>query len=293
MVVLGKKDELFPDIMRGMNTLRKDKSLYDVCIIVGGHEITAHKSVLAPVSDCFKSLLLGPFKTDAAIVEVDLTSIALDVESAEAVIEYLYTGIINVDGDNLEAILKLATFLLIKQLKDLCIKFMERSSDLTSYMTYFQLSVDYMVRDAEAKVAKIVKARFHDWFLLNDLTKNISPCHLKKLMEDYDIFANCTKIDILSFVVDWVVHGQTEEHNFLGLEILETVFEEGLFCEEDHESDQESQSYQEALADMKPKSSQSIQDTNEPKCDQESNCDQVPQCGQQPISEQEPQNKLG
>ena len=179
MVVLGQKDELFPDIMKGMNALQKDKSLYDVCIVVGGHEITAHKSVLAPVSDYFKLLLLGPFKTDTAVVQVDFTSIALDLESAEAVIEFLYTETIDIDDENLAAILKLASFLLIKQLQDLCIKFMEQSSDLTSFMKYFQLSIDYMVPDAEGIVANIVKARFHDWFLFDDSTKEILPCHLK------------------------------------------------------------------------------------------------------------------
>ena len=100
MVVLGTEYEIYSDIMSGMNTLRKERSLYDVSIFVGGREITAHKCVLASVSDYFKSLLSGPFKRDDTIVEVDLTSVALDAESIQAVIEYLYTGPINIRGES-------------------------------------------------------------------------------------------------------------------------------------------------------------------------------------------------
>ena len=60
MVILDTKEELFSNLMEGMNSLRKDKSLYDVCITVGDHQITAHKSVLAVLviisSPCFCDL---------------------------------------------------------------------------------------------------------------------------------------------------------------------------------------------------------------------------------------------
>ena len=242
MVVLGTKEEIFPDIMSGMNTLRKDKTLYDVRILVKGQEILAHKSVLTPVSDYFKSLFLGPFKTDSAIVEVDFTTIALDVESAEAVIEYLYTGTIDIIEDNLEAILKLATFLLIKQLQNLCIKFMEQSRDLNSYLRYFVLAVDYMVSEAEEVAIKIVNSRFHDWFIFRESTKSLSVCHLKKLAKSYDIFQHCSKIDTLLFLVDWLLNGQTEEHETLACEIIDPKVVEDELSDDDQESDNEPQS---------------------------------------------------
>ena len=242
-------NKIYSDIMNGMNALRRKRSLYDVRIIVGGHDVTAHKCVLASVSDYFKSLLTGPFKTDASIVEVDFTSVALDFESTEAVIEYLYTGAIKIDEDNLEAILKLASFLMMKQLQELCVRFMEESTDLTSYLRYFQLSVDYMVPGAEEVASKVVKSRFHDLFVFGDSTKNVSPCHLQKLFEDYDIFENCTVIDTFSFIIDWVTIGNTDDHCKLGLKILEAQFEEDPCCEEERERNEELQSDEEAGSD--------------------------------------------
>ena len=263
MVILGSKEELFPHLMDGMNSLRKDKSLYDVCIKVGDHQITAHKSVLVSVSDYFKSLFLGPFKTDEYIAEVDFSSVALDVESAEAVIDFLYTGTINIDEDNLEAILKLATFLLIRQLQDLCIKYIVQSCDLHSFMRYYLISVDYMNPEAEEIAARTVKSRFHDWFVFEESTKALSPYHLEKLHENYGIFEHCSQIDTLSFLVDWVLNGKTEEHEALACKIFD--------------EDGEPQSDEELQSDSEPQNEVEPQNEDEPQSDSEPQGDEKPQ----------------
>ena len=179
MVILNSKEDVFPLWMEKMNSLRKDKTLYDVCIKVGDNQITAHKSVLASASEYFNSYFVGPLKTEDAIAEVDLSTIALDFESADAVVDFLYTGMIDIHDENLEAILKLATFLLIYPLKELCIKYMEQSCDLNLYMLYYLLCVDYMVADAEDIMIRTVKPRFHDWFINKNSTLVLSPYHLQ------------------------------------------------------------------------------------------------------------------
>ena len=225
MVIFDKKEDFLPQLMDGMNLLRKDHSLYDVCIKFEDREIMAHKCVLAPVSDYFKSLFLGPFKTDNHIVEVDFSTVALDAESIEAIIDFLYTGLIEISDDNLEAILKLATFLLIRQVQDLCITFMEQSCDIDTYMGYYLLSVDYMVPGAEEIVMKTIKSRFHDYFILKESTKTLSVYHLEKLVEEYEIFENCSKVDILSYLSDWVLNGGTDKHETFACKVIEILRE--------------------------------------------------------------------
>ena len=170
----------------------------------------------------------------------------------------------------MEAILKLASFLLIEKLQELCIRFMEHSTDLTSFFRYFQLSVDYMVSGAEEVASEIIKSRFHDLFVFDDSTKKLSPCHLQKLFEDYDIFENCTMIDTFSFIVDWVTSGKSEDHVKLGMKILEAQFEQNSCFEEDRKSVEELQSDQEAGCDNEPTIKQ--KELNYPGC----NCDQDP-----------------
>ena len=121
MVILGSKEDICLRLMDVMNSLRKDQTLYDVCIKVGDDQVTAHKSVLVAASDYFTSLFVGPLKIEDNIAEVDLSSIAFDVESVEVVIDFLYTGVIDINEENLETILKLASFLLMSPLEELCI----------------------------------------------------------------------------------------------------------------------------------------------------------------------------
>ena len=223
MVLLGSQEDICPCLMGRMNSHRKDKTLYDFCIKVGDNQVTAHKSVLAAASDYFTSLFVGPLKTADDTAKVDFSSIALDVESVEAVVDFLYTGVIDIHEENLEAILKLAGFLLINQLEQLCIEYMEQCSDLSSFMMYYLLSVDYMVTEAEEIMIRTVKPRFHDWFIHQDSTRALPSYHLQKLFEDYDIFEHCTVIDRLTFLVDWVLGGKTEEHEELLLKIFEDV----------------------------------------------------------------------
>ena len=253
MVILGSKEDVFPLWMEKMNSLRKDKTLYDVCIKVGDDQITAHKSVLASASEYFNSYFVGPLKTEDAIAEVDLSTIALDFESADAVVDFLYRGVIDIHDENLEAILKLATFLLIYPLKELCIKYMEQSCDLNSYMWYYILSVDNMVDDTEyAIMVNTVKPRFHDWFINENSTMALSPYHLQKLIEDYDIFEHCSQIDRLTFLVDWVLNGKTEEHEELVCKIFD--------------GEVAPISYDESLNDGEPQSDDNEQSDEDPHC---------------------------
>ena len=73
MVILGSKEDICLRLMDVMNSLRKDKTLYDVCIKVGDNQVTAHKSVLVAASDYFTSLFVGSLKIEDNIAEVDLS----------------------------------------------------------------------------------------------------------------------------------------------------------------------------------------------------------------------------
>ena len=221
MVILGSKENLCTSLMEQMNTLRKDENLIDVCIKVDDNQVKAHKSVLASGSGYFYSCFVGPLKTEDRMAEVDLSTIALDGDSVEAVVDFLYTGQIDIHDENLEAILKLATFLLINPLEELCIEYMEQNRDLSTYLFYYVLSVDYMVAQAEDVMIRSVKQRFHDWFIHLESTATLSAFHLQRLIVEYNIFEHCSQIDRLTFLVDWVLNGKTERHEELVCKILD------------------------------------------------------------------------
>ena len=214
----------FHHLMKGLDDLRKDEVFYDVRMVFGDREILAHKCILIASSDYFKSLFLGPIKTKDD--KVDLSSVALDFASVKAVIDFLYTGKIKIDDENLGAVIKLSTFLLVKNIQFICEAYMRESKTLESCLTYYFLAEEYMLdKNTRSYLAATMHSRFHDCLIFEESTREISPDQLKHLMQKFDIFERVCTQDIVSFVIDWVLLGETKDHILIGTEILSVVDE--------------------------------------------------------------------
>ena len=219
MVLLQYSGTHFPNVMGNLRSFKKDGSLCDVYISVGDKRIPVHKCILAAGSDYFKSLFCGPLKQDLS--EVNLSTVTDDYESVVSIIDFLYTGNINVDEENLGTILKLASFLLIGMVREMCIRYMESSLDLDSYLQYYLLAAEFMVPELEQTLLETIASRFHDCLILRDSSLNVSPSELKLLMDSCKIFEYCSDVDVMSFMIDWVAEGNTKEHEVVACQVLE------------------------------------------------------------------------
>ena len=232
----------FTPIMGKLNELRKDEIIFDVRVVYDDKEIQAHKCILVAASDYFKSLFLGPVRTDND--KVDLSSVALDSASVEAVIDFLYTGKIDIDDEKLEAVLKLSKFLLLTEIERLCESYMNGCESLEPNLNYYLVSEEYMLdEDSRDVLAKTVKCRFHDFFIFKESTREIAPFHLKRLIQKYSIFEHCNAGDILLFVLDWLLNGKSQAYVQLGTEILEMM--------EEKTNKYELQQYHDTVAQMR------------------------------------------
>ena len=223
MVRLQHSGTHFPHVMDNLHSFKKDGCLCDIDIVVGDNRIPAHKCVLAAGSDYFKSLFCGPMKSNNS--EVNLSTVTDDFESVQTVIEFLYTGKIDVDDDNLAIILKLASFLLIGMLRSMCIHYMESSLDLDHCLQYYLLAAEFMIPELEHTWSKTVTSRFHDCLIFKDSSLNVSPSQMKFLMKSSNIFEHCSVINIMSFVIDWVAEGKSAEHEQLSGQLLDMAKE--------------------------------------------------------------------
>ena len=186
MVRLQHSGTHFPLVMDNLHSFKKDGCLCDIDIVVGDNRMPAHKCVLAAGSDYFKSLFCGPMKTDDTVV--NLSAVTDDFESVQTVIEFLYTGNIDVDDDNLAILLKLASFLLIGVLRANCIHYMQLSVDLDNCLQYYLLAAEFMIPELEHTWSKTVTSRFHDCLIFRDSSLNVSPSQMKFLMKSSNIF---------------------------------------------------------------------------------------------------------
>ena len=209
----------YQNILKTMNGLRKQKGPCDIRVIVGMQEVRAHRCVLMAASYYFKSVLTRSEGEDKEPV-IDVSPATMDVDAVESVINYLYSGEISISNDNLEAIIKVASFFLRTDVKDFCCKFMLDTLDWTTSLKYNHLALDYGFPAVQQQNALIVKSRFHDSILSDNNFRDISPEQLKFLLSTSDIFENCAMVQVLKFVIGWVCAGKSEDHELVGGDIL-------------------------------------------------------------------------
>ena len=220
-MILDDSEEHCSAVLDAVNSIRKEGDLCDASLIVGDKTIPAHKCVLVGGSDYFRSRFIGPLKGDKS--EVDLSSVTDNVDSVEAVVDFLYTGKIKVDAENLAAILKISSYLLISKLRQFCIKYMLKKVDLDTCLQFFLLAVEYDIKEVVDKLTLTLTSRFHDWLILHDSSLSLSPNQLLFLINECNIFEYCNIIDTIYFIVSWIECGTSESHELLACDILDFV----------------------------------------------------------------------
>ena len=138
-------------LLQFANTKRISGEFNDVTIRVGPECISANRMVLACFSKFFKSMFRSPFKEKYQnTVEIK----ELDGEAVKAVKEFIYSGKIVVHSNNVLALLGVAEFLQVDDLKQTCFSFMESSLRVDSCYTIIHhcfhkltdLSVNFSIR---------------------------------------------------------------------------------------------------------------------------------------------------
>ncbi|XP_065676838.1 kelch-like protein 12 isoform X1 [Hydra vulgaris] len=112
------------DVLKRVDSLRHHGQLgfCDVILRLDGHEFSAHKIILASCSDYFYAMFNGNMKESKEKI-IEINSVSLDV--MKLVLNFIYTGSIQLSNDNVEDVLQAANLMLIKSLKDVCCRFLE------------------------------------------------------------------------------------------------------------------------------------------------------------------------
>ena len=213
------------NILKTVNILRLENILCDVRILAGRQEIHAHRCVLIAGSEFFRSSLLGEYIDEREPV-VDLSSVTTDAEIVEAIVNFLYLGEINIDVENLDSIVKVASFLSISDVKNFCCTFMLHTLDVNSCLKYHFIAKEFLFPEVERKAVSVVVSRFHDAIIFQEIARKLPPEELQNLLIRYDIFKHCSVVDILEYITSWVSLGGTERHDKTGCDILDYVISE-------------------------------------------------------------------
>ena len=230
MVLYRASESHFTSLMSGLNQLRQEKTFCDVILKVGSNEIHAHRSVLVAGCQYFKSLFLGHF-SEATMKEINLSEVTENVEALEIIMNFIYSGEVEINMDNLEVIVKLSSFFLLETLRNFSAAFMKDALCLKTCLKFYLYSAEHGIADVEVDAERMMKSRFHDVLIFEESTLNLSDDELACLIEK-DVFEHCSAYNVVQFVTKWVNKGKTEKHVSIGLELLDSLnrMEERMVC---------------------------------------------------------------
>ena len=199
-------------------------SPFDVNLKVADTEIGAHRNILSGHSEYFHSLLDGSFK-EASESEIDLTKVTSNVTMLEAVVDFMYTNEIDINGENVAEIVKLASYFCMENLQKICENFLLERLNKDTCLNYYLLGVDHGLKTIEEKSGIVLESRLHDYLITKDTLLTLSPPELK-LIASRGFFKNCSLPRIVCFLYKWVEQGQSEEHLSVTSEMLENCIKD-------------------------------------------------------------------
>ena len=211
------KQRFCMEIMKRLDIQRKKGQFCDVVLEVCNGEdqarFNAHRVVLCAGSPFFYSALNNDMKEskEGLIRLEDMSKVAI-----EELLDYLYTGHVDVTQHNAFDLLKIADFLVIPSLKDVSSKFIIQSlSSSNCFMAYY-LAVNYRCFELQEKARDFIYANFtrvveHEDFLnltINEVEEWISSDEIRVRGEE----------DVFEAIVKWVEQkGSGEREKFFEL----------------------------------------------------------------------------
>ena len=99
-----------------MNQLRLNDEYTNVTLVSGDVHIRCHCVVLAVASDYFKAM----FRCDLKETTSDTVQLTMEPETMVTIIDYIYTGEIELTVDNAEGLVKACDILQLDTLKTAC-----------------------------------------------------------------------------------------------------------------------------------------------------------------------------
>ena len=211
------KQQFCMEMMKRLDIQRKKGQFCDVVLEVCNGEdqarFNAHRVVLCAGSPFFYSALNNDMKEskEGLIRLEDMSKVAI-----EELLDYLYTGHVDVTQHNAFDLLKIADFLVIPSLKEVSSKFIIQSlSSSNCFMAYY-LAVNYRCFELQEKARDFIYANFtrvveHEDFLnltINEVEEWISSDEIRVRGEE----------DVFQAIVKWAEQkGSGEREKFFEL----------------------------------------------------------------------------
>ncbi|KAG8192429.1 hypothetical protein JTE90_017959 [Oedothorax gibbosus] len=179
----------------------------DVVLHVQGQKFQAHRSVLAACSPYFDSVL----KTHKVTRE-QLTITCQNLDAFYLLLNYMYTGAVVIDKNNVSELLRLANHFLVMKLKNYCAEFLDRYLDPSNCLTVKGMADKYNLPILQKNASLFIQNHMVEVFEQKEIL-DLSLGKLESFFKDKQY--HIPQHVLLSFICKWVEHGASKRENDL------------------------------------------------------------------------------
>ena len=202
----AKRGSFCVELMKRLNIQRKQDYLCDITLVSKDNiEFKAHRNVLSAASPYFDKLLQSNMKENReGIVRFEEISGSV----VEDVLEFIYTGTVDVTQENAEELIAAGNYLIIPGLKTASGRFLEREMSNINCISTFYLAEKYECDELITNSGRfihenIVTVAKLDEFLLLDAKE------IERWISSDEITVK-EEADVFKIILDWINHRKSE-----------------------------------------------------------------------------------
>ena len=186
--------------MKSLQKLRQNDEYTDVTLQSGDVNIPCHRNVLAAASDYFKAMFKCGLKESTS----DTVQLTMEPEILRSVVDYIYTGQIELRVDNVEDLVKSADVLSLECLKTTCADFMISQVDPHNCFQLCRFSTLYRLDQLQKVTRQFICAEFKT-VAFNAEFKELTSSELIEFIKDDAV--NVADEDVVfEAVIGWIRH---------------------------------------------------------------------------------------
>jgi hypothetical protein len=144
-------------LLPGLHDKYKSGTFTDITLLVENQSIRAHKIVLCSFSSYFDAMLTGGM-AESSQNEICLQDVKASI--AQMLIEFAYTGCIQIDWDNVEEVLRTANFWSADHVQNGCCKFLKKHMDTGNCLGVLRLAKAYGLKELYSSAKDLATKKF-------------------------------------------------------------------------------------------------------------------------------------
>lgn len=185
---------------------RESGRFCDIVLHVQGQKFHAHRNVLAACSPYFDSVL----KTHKIIKE-QLTVTCQNLDAFQLLLNYMYTGAVVIDKNNVSELLRLANHFLVLKLKNYCAEYLDRYLDSSNCLAVKDMADKFNLPALQKNVSAFIHSHITEILDHNEILEfNINK--LESFLREKQWFIS--QHVLFNFFCKWVDHNVAKrEHN--------------------------------------------------------------------------------